>query len=155
MINIKQGIIYLFTYFIGHNNPINWFWPTTTHSSRRLCSLRQLITAVDNRASSIWSFQRIQGRPLGRIAQISASNTRLAGASSFIRTTWSSQRSRWILIRCTTYAYDRTRKSSPTRTGPKILQRTFFSYTLKVAASVPNSIHASAPQRSTGTISIL
>ena len=103
---------------------------------------------------SIWSFQRMQGRPLRRLPPIPASNTRLSGASSSIRTTWPSQRSRWILIRCTSsmslrssYSslLNRMRKSSPTRTGPKILRRTFLSNTLKAAASVLNNVYASAP----------
>ena len=91
---------------------------------------------TNDRASSIWSFQQIQGRPLCRLLQISASNTRLAGASFSIRTTWLRQRSRWILIRCTTsmslrnsYSslLNRMWKLSPTRTVPKILRRTFLS----------------------------
>ena len=60
------------------------------------------VTSIHDRASSIWSFQRMQGRPLRRLSLITASNTRLSGASSSIRTTWPSQRSRWILIRSTT-----------------------------------------------------
>ena len=32
--------------------------------------LRQLVTPIDDRASSIWSFQRIQGRSLSRLPQI-------------------------------------------------------------------------------------
>ena len=38
----------------------------------------------------------------------------------------------------------RMRKSSSTRTGPKILRRSFLLNTLKAAASVLNSVHASA-----------
>ena len=56
----------------------------------------------NDRASSIWSFQWIQGGHLRRLPQITASNNRLAGASYSIWTTWPTQRSRWILIRCTT-----------------------------------------------------
>ena len=44
----------------------------------------------------------LQGRPLGCLPQITTSITRLAGASSSIRTTWPSLDSRWILICYTT-----------------------------------------------------
>ena len=68
-----------------------------------------------------------------------------------IWTTWSSQRSRWILIRRTTSMSLRSsyssllnwmRKSSPNRPWPKILRRIFLSNTLKTAASVLNRVHA-------------
>ena len=65
----------------------------------RLC---QLVTSNDDTATSIWSFLWIQDLPLRRLPQIAASNTHLARASSFIRTIWPNQRSRWILLRCTT-----------------------------------------------------
>ena len=119
-----------------------------------LARLRQLVAPIVDRSSSIWSFQRIQGCPLRRLTQIPASNTDLAGASSSIGTTWPSQRSHWILIRCTmsmslrsSYSslLNRMWKLSPTRTVPKILRRTFLSNTLKAAASVLNSFHAFAP----------
>ena len=80
-----------------------------------------------------------------------ASNTRLAGAFLSIQTTLPVQRSRLILIHCTTsmslrssYSslLNRMRKSSPTRTGPKMLRRTFLSNTLKAASSVLNRVHA-------------
>ena len=111
--------------------------------------VRQLVTPIDDRASPIWTFQRIYGRPLRQLPQIPASNARLAGATSYIRTTWPSQGSWWILICCITSkslgsSYS-SRKSSPTRTGPKILRRTFLSNTLKAVASLFNSVHASAP----------
>ena len=101
---------------------------------KRLC---QFITPIDDTASSIWSFQWIQCRRLRQFPQIPASNTRLTGVSSTIRMTWPSQRSRWILIRCTksmslssSYSslLNRKRKSSPTHTGPKILHRIFLLY---------------------------
>ena len=140
----------LLTYLTDYNNPINGFRPAATHPSRRLCFLH----AFDDRASPIWSFQRIQGRPVRRLPQIPASNTHLAGASSSIRTTWPSQRSHWILIRCTTSMSLRSsysslliwmRKSSPTRIGPMILCRTFLLNTLTAVSSVLNRRHASAP----------
>ena len=95
---IKYVICYvlitcLLTYLIGHNNPFNGFRPAVTHPSRCLYSWR----AYANRwVSSIWSFQRIQGCPLRRLPQIPASNTRLAGVTSSIRTTWPSQCSRTL-----------------------------------------------------------
>ena len=66
------------------------------------CAPTPVVAPIDDRTSSIWSFQRIQGRPLRRFPQIPASNTRHAGASSSIRATWPSQRRCWILICCTT-----------------------------------------------------
>ena len=95
----KKVALYLLTYLIGHNKPINGFRPAATHPSRRFGSLRAYACLLHQ--SMIWSFQRLQGRPLRRLSQIPASNTRLAGASSSIQTTWPSQSSRWILIRCT------------------------------------------------------
>ena len=143
-------------YFIGRNNPINGFRPAATsfQAPLLLVRLRQLVLPIDDTASSIWSFQRIQGRTLRRLPQIPASNTRLVGVSFSIRTTWPRQRSRLKLIRCTTSLslrssyislLNRIRKSSPSRTGPKIVRRTFLSNTLKAAASVLNRVHVSAP----------
>ena len=43
-----------------------------------LARLRQVVTPIDDRSSSIWSFQKIQGRPLRRLPHIPALNTRLA-----------------------------------------------------------------------------
>ena len=117
------------------NNPISGFRPVVTHSSRRLCFLSAYVS---------WSHQSMTGIPL-----FSPSNGYkvflFAGASSAIRTTCPSQRSRWILIRCTTSMLLRSsysslldwmRKSLPTRTGPKILRRTFLTNALKATASV-------------------
>ena len=77
--------IYLLTYLLN--------WPLTTRftdfglllisfqAPLLLARLRQLVTLINDRASSIWAFQRIQGRPLRWLPQIPASNNRVAGAS--------------------------------------------------------------------------
>ena len=46
--------------------------------------LRQLATPVYDRASPIWSSERIQRLPLSLLPHISALNARPAGASSYI-----------------------------------------------------------------------
>ena len=76
----------ILTYLDGHNNPINGFRSAVKHRSAPLflAHLRQFVTPIDDRTSSIWSFEGIQGRPLRRLSQISALNTHLAGASSSI-----------------------------------------------------------------------
>ena len=146
------GMQIKYTYLIGHNNQINGFRTAATHPSWRLYFLRAYASWLHLSMTGLPRFGFSNGYKVIRLLQIPASNTCLAGASSSIRTAWPSQRSRWIL-RCITsmslrssYSslLNRMRKSSPTRTGPKILRRTFLSNTLKAAASVFNSVHASA-----------
>ena len=142
----------LLTYLKGHNNPINGFRPVATHLSRRLCFLR---------AYTSWSHQLMTGFP--RFPTDTRSSSLPTSADpcikysshrSILRTTWPSQLSRWILIRCTTSkslrsSYSsllfRMRKSASTHIGPKILRRTFLLNTLKAAASEFNRVHTSAP----------
>ena len=45
-----------------------------------LARLRQLVTQIDDRASSIWSLKRLQGCPLRRLHRISSLNTCLAAS---------------------------------------------------------------------------
>ena len=97
--SIEKDEYRYFWSFYKHSNSINEFRPAATHLSRQP---RQLAIPIDGRASQIWFIQRIQGRPLRRLPQIPTSKTHLVGASSSIRTTCTSQRSRWILVRCTT-----------------------------------------------------
>ena len=66
--------------------------------------------------------------------------------SSSIRTTWPSQRNRWILIRLAT---SMSLKSSYSPSNAAL------SNTPKAVASVLDSIHAAAPHRSTGRLSAL
>ena len=69
--------------------------------------LHQLVKRIDDRVSSIWSFQRKQGCSLRRLQKTNSqpsppSNIYFAGEFSFIPKVWPSQCSRWMLIRCTT-----------------------------------------------------
>ena len=43
------------TYLIGHNNPINGFWPATTHSSKHL----DLVLPMHTRPSFLADFRRL------------------------------------------------------------------------------------------------
>ena len=75
-----------------------------------LARLRQLLTPINDSASSIWNGHKVVF--FFQLSQISASNTRLAGAFSSIRTTRPYQRNRWILIRCTMFMSSRSSNSS-------------------------------------------
>ena len=118
----------LLTYLIGHNNPFNGLpqhklpgasascAPTSVGHINRWQAFLDLVLPTDIKSSST---------PTSADPRLKYSS---AGAFSSIRTTWPSQRSRWILIRCTIYkslrsSYTsllyRMRKSSPTRTEPK------------------------------------
>ena len=124
---------------MGHNNTIKGFRPAAVHPFRLLCFLKAYIR---------WLHQSMTGLPrfalprhtslcsLPTSADFRMKYTRLAGLCFTIRTKCMSQRSLWILIRCTTYMslrssycslMDRRLKSLPTRTGLKVLQRKVFS----------------------------
>ena len=141
----------LLTYLIGHNNPINGFRLGAAHPYRRLCFLR---------AYASWLHQGFLNLVFPTDTSSSSSPT-----SADPRIKYPSRRSILLhrndmaepaqplkLIRClmsmslrSSYSslLNRMRKSSPTLTGPRILRRTFLSNTLKAAASVLNSVHAS------------
>ena len=112
------------TFLIAHNNPINGFRPDATHPSRRHCSLR---------VSASWSHQSMTGIP--RFGP--CNRYKVVLSTDFRRSPHQmpNRGCRWIFIRCTTsmslrslynLLLDRLRKSSPSRTGPKILHSTFL-----------------------------
>ena len=118
---------YLLSYLIGHDSLINGF--------------RLLVTPIDDRTSSIWSFCLIQGRPLCRLLQILASNARLGGISCFIQTRWPATGYKYATHRLCRSLLDRMRLLSPTCTEAKSSYVGLLSNTPKAAESV---LHSSA-----------
>ena len=153
----------LLTYLIDHNNPINGFWTAATHSSRRLCFLRAYASWLHKSMTELPRFGHSNG--YSRLQQIPASNTRLARASSSIRTTWPSKCSRWILTCCTESQVVEEliqltieQNAEIIASAHQIEDLTYdfsLEYSQGCCASVLNRVHASAPQRSTGRMSVL
>ena len=137
------GWSYLLTYLIGHNNSFNGFRPAATHPSRRLCFL-----CAYGCRSHQWMTR------LPRYGLSNGYNVVSPKHPPPYEQHGRARSSHWILIRCPTskllgslyssLLYE-MRNSLPTRTGPRILRSTFLTNTLKAAASLFNSVHASAP----------
>ena len=119
-----------------------------------LCAhLLQLVTSSEVREPLNLVFPtRMRSSLLPMIADHRIKHT--SRRSVFIHPNDMAERNRWLLIRLATFmslksSYScrlvRIRQSSPTLTEPKILRSTFLSNTPKAAASVPDSVHSTAP----------
>lgn len=128
------------------------------------CALPPIGYTKRSQVFSTWSIHLRRGRPLHHQTSTLVLNIFFTGASSFIRTTYPSQRIRCIVMRRTTsmssfssYSswFIRIQNSSPARSGSKILRRIFLSNTPSAAASVCDNTHASAPYKSRGRVLLL
>ena len=125
----------LLFYLIGHNNPINGFRPAARHPSR---CLHQLVTSIDERASSICSFQRIQNRSLRRIPLIVTLNTHLAGASFPYERHGRASTAAERLYRWRPQTAHNWIECGNYRTGPKIISR-IISCTMSISLKTSDS----------------
>lgn len=150
-----------YIYLISLISPIG-FRSDVIMSFRHLycaCLLRPRIPSFVT-VSPTWFFLRIRGLPLRLSPSTLASNNFLDWASSSTLNTWSSQRSRWMLMSmswCNSYSPSlvRIRLSSPTFQRPKISQKTFLPNTFSARSFLFDIIDASASSRSMGTMSDL
>ena len=132
----KKCEIYLLAYFLALaiNNPIKGFRLAVTHPSKRLCF---------RRAYASWTvllrFGPFNVKKNVRFIDFCRSLHQIP--DSTLRPSPFQQYGAQCLCRWYSSLLDQMRKSLPTRTGPKILCRTFLWNTLKTAASVLNIVH--------------